>query len=90
MGSSEASGSAVLRAPIDARRAQDGRGRPFWAVTRHADVMAVELDKANFLNGPRQFLVTRADEQMLVEQTGETAVLGRAVKIATSSAIITT
>lgn len=46
--------------------------RPFWAVTRHADIMAVELDKRNFLNGPRQFLVTKADEQMLLEQTGDT------------------
>lgn len=44
--------------------------RPFWAVTRHADIMAVELNARNFLNDPRQFLVTRADEDMLFEQTG--------------------
>jgi cytochrome P450 len=44
--------------------------RPFWAVTRHADVMAVELNAKNFLNAPRQFLVTRADEEMLQAQTG--------------------
>jgi cytochrome P450 len=44
--------------------------RPFWAVTRHADIMAVELNAANFLNDPRQFLVTIADEDMLFEQTG--------------------
>jgi len=46
--------------------------RPFWAVTRHADIMAIELDAANFLNAPRQFLITRADEQMLFEATGST------------------
>jgi len=44
--------------------------RPFWAVTRHADIMAVELNAKNFLNDPRQFLVTAADEDMLFEQTG--------------------
>ena len=44
--------------------------RPFWAVTRHADIMAVELNSANFLNDPRQFLLTIADEEMLFEQTG--------------------
>lgn len=43
---------------------------PFWAVTRHADIMRVELDAANFLNEPRQFLVTIADQKMLEEQTG--------------------
>lgn len=44
--------------------------RPFWAVTRHADIMAVELNAANFLNDPRQFLVTAKDEELLFEQTG--------------------
>ncbi|MEH3102241.1 cytochrome P450, partial [Sphingomonas adhaesiva] len=46
------------------------RYRPFWAVTRHADIMAVEIDAKNFLNDPRQFLVTAADEDLLFEQTG--------------------
>jgi len=44
--------------------------RPFWAVTRHADVSRVELDAANFLNAPRQFLVTIDDERMLESNTG--------------------
>lgn len=44
--------------------------RPFWAITRHADVAAVELDATNFLNAPRQFLVTIDDERMLQETTG--------------------
>lgn len=44
--------------------------RPFWAVTRHADIMAVEINAKNFLNDPRQFLVTAKDEDLLFEQTG--------------------
>ncbi|MGJ3626742.1 hypothetical protein AB5I41_07510 [Sphingomonas sp. MMS24-JH45] len=44
--------------------------RPFWAVTRHADIMAVELNARNFLNDPRQFLVTANDKDALFEQTG--------------------
>jgi cytochrome P450 len=44
--------------------------RPFWAVTRHADIMAVEFNAKNFLNDPRQFLVSTKDEDMLFEQTG--------------------
>ena len=44
--------------------------RPFWAVTRHADLTAVELNTRNFRNEPRQFLVTRADEEMMQAQTG--------------------
>lgn len=44
--------------------------RPFWTVSRHADIMAIELDAQKFLNSPRQFLVTAADEDMLFEQTG--------------------
>jgi cytochrome P450 len=44
--------------------------RPFWAITRHADIMEVEFNPRNFLNDPRQFLVTKADEEMLFAQTG--------------------
>lgn len=46
--------------------------RPFWAVTRHADIMEVELNAKQFLNGPRQFLVTRSDEEKLEAETGST------------------
>lgn len=44
--------------------------RPFWVVSRHADIMAVELDSKNFINDPRQFLLARADEDLLFAQTG--------------------
>jgi cytochrome P450 len=38
--------------------------RPFWAITKHADIMAVERDNTLFTNSPRPVLMTReADEQ---------------------------
>jgi len=44
--------------------------RPFWTVSRHDDIMAIELNAKKFLNDPRQFLVSAADEDLLFEQTG--------------------
>lgn len=61
---------ASLRAHDPVHYCQPANFRPFWAITRHADIMRVELDAANFLNGPRQFLVTIDDENMLEAQTG--------------------
>ena len=63
---------AQLRRDDPVHWAEPSDFRPFWAVTRHADIMAVELNSANFLNGPRQFLLSTKDEQMLFEQTGST------------------
>jgi cytochrome P450 len=38
--------------------------RPFWAVTKHADIMAIERDNTLFTNSPRPVLMTEeADEQ---------------------------
>ncbi|AGB22497.1 cytochrome P450 [Mycobacterium sp. JS623] len=38
--------------------------RPFWAITKHADIMAIERDNALFTNSPRPVLLTEeADEQ---------------------------
>ncbi|MBX7430596.1 cytochrome P450 [Mycobacterium sp. Y57] len=36
--------------------------RPFWAITRHADIMAVERDNAVFTNSPRPVLTTAAGD----------------------------
>ncbi|HEX2214754.1 MAG TPA: cytochrome P450 [Mycobacterium sp.] len=37
---------------------------PFWAITKHADIMAIERDNTVFTNAPRPVLMTReADEQ---------------------------
>lgn len=61
---------AQLRANDPVHWTQPRDFRPFWAVTRHADIMAVESNPENFLNDPRQFLVTIKDEEMLFETTG--------------------
>lgn len=61
---------AALRQADPVHWTQPRDFRPFWAVTRHADIMAVESDSRTFLNDPRQFLVTIADEEMLFERTG--------------------
>jgi cytochrome P450 len=38
--------------------------KPFWAITKHADIMAIERDNAVFTNSPRPVLVTiEGDEQ---------------------------
>jgi cytochrome P450 len=38
--------------------------RPFWAITKHADIMAIERDNELFTNSPRPVLMTEeADEQ---------------------------
>jgi cytochrome P450 len=41
--------------------------RPFWALTRHADIMEVERDNEHFLSAPRPLLATEAAEQLAVE-----------------------
>jgi cytochrome P450 len=61
---------ASLRATDPVHWCESSRYRPFWAITRHADVTRIELDAKSFLNAPRQFLVTIDDEKMLQEQTG--------------------
>jgi cytochrome P450 len=42
--------------------------RPFWALTRHADVMEVERDNARFLSAPRPLLANEAAEQLAIEK----------------------
>jgi len=42
--------------------------RPFWAVTKHADIMAVERDNELFLSEPRPVLVTAAADDAAREQ----------------------
>jgi cytochrome P450 len=42
--------------------------RPFWAITRHADVMEIERDNARFLSAPRPLLATEAAEALAEER----------------------
>src|SRR6185295_7873244 len=38
--------------------------KPFWAITKHADIMAIERNNTLFTNSPRPVLMTaEADEQ---------------------------
>ncbi|MGE4304821.1 MAG: cytochrome P450 [Novosphingobium sp.] len=61
---------AMLREQDPVHWTQPADYRPFWTVSCHADIMAVEYDAKNFVNDPRQFLVTRKDEEMLLAQSG--------------------
>ncbi|MBJ7340462.1 cytochrome P450 [Mycolicibacterium sp.] len=42
--------------------------RPFWAITKHADIMDIERDNELFLSEPRPLLATAAADDMAKEQ----------------------
>src|SRR6185369_909000 len=42
--------------------------RPFWAITKHADIMAIERDNNLFLSEPRPLLATAAADDMAEAQ----------------------
>ncbi|MEY2424256.1 MAG: hypothetical protein QOI95_4323 [Acidimicrobiaceae bacterium] len=52
----------VLRREHPVARVESERYRPFWAVTRHADVLDIERDNEHFRNAPRPLLVPAAME----------------------------
>jgi cytochrome P450 len=53
-----------LRAHAPVSRVDVPSYRPFWAITKHADIMAIERDNTLFTNSPRPVLMTEeADEQ---------------------------
>ena len=53
-----------LRAHVPVSRVDVPSYRPFWAITKHADIMAIERDNTLFTNSPRPVLMTEeADEQ---------------------------
>ncbi|MCU1454774.1 MAG: cytochrome [Acidimicrobiales bacterium] len=53
----------VLRREHPVARVVSDRFRPFWAITRHADVLEVERDNEHFLNAPRPLLVPAEIEE---------------------------
>jgi len=59
----------VLRREHPVVRVESDRYRPFWAVTRHADVIDVERDHEHFRNAPRPLLAPAAVEA-LAEASG--------------------
>lgn len=42
--------------------------RPFWAITKHADIMAIERDNNLFISEPRPLLATAAADDMAQQQ----------------------
>lgn len=42
--------------------------RPFWAVTKHADIMAIERENNLFINEPRPLLATAAADDLAKQQ----------------------
>src|ERR1700722_14873321 len=50
----------LLRRQAPVHRVEADRYDPFWAVTRHADVMEIERNNALFINAPRPLLTTAA------------------------------
>jgi cytochrome P450 len=55
---------SYLRAHAPVARVDVPGYRPFWAITKHADIMAIERDNTLFTNSPRPVLMTEeADEQ---------------------------
>ena len=53
-----------LRAHVPVSRVDVPSYRPFWAITKHADIMAIERDNTLFTNSSRPVLMTEeADEQ---------------------------
>ena len=42
--------------------------RPFWAITKHADIMAIERDNELFVSGPRPVLMQAEREDLLKAQ----------------------
>src|SRR5260370_1268180 len=44
--------------------------RPFWLISKHADVRQIEASPNQFLNRPRSFLIPREQEEELIRLTG--------------------
>ncbi|MEZ0339998.1 cytochrome P450 [Mycobacterium sp. pV006] len=55
---------AHLRANAPACHVEVPKYRPFWAVTKHADIMAIERDNELWINEPRPMLIPAATEDL--------------------------
>ena len=53
--------------------------RPFWAVTRHADIMEVERQHQIFINEPRVTLVPREVEDQTTAALGKRTAMVRSL-----------
>ncbi|WP_025349535.1 cytochrome P450 [Nocardia nova] len=55
---------AELRAKAPVARVEVPDYKPFWAITKHADILAVERANQLFTNWPRPVLMTAASDEM--------------------------
>ncbi|MCA8903187.1 MAG: cytochrome P450 [Hyphomonas sp.] len=46
--------------------------RPFWSITKHADILEVERNSATFINSARTYLSPIAGEEWVKSMTGDT------------------
>lgn len=65
---------AALRREEPVRWTEPARYRPFWAVSKHADISEVQRQPALFLNGPRTQLNTIEAEDRIRAVTGRNQV----------------
>lgn len=57
-------GLAQLRATAPVSRVDVPEYAPFWAITKHADIMEIERANHVFTNAPRPVLVTRKNDEL--------------------------
>jgi cytochrome P450 len=57
-------GLAQLRADAPVAYVDAPGYRPFWAITRHADILAIERENDLFINAPRPVLMPAEQEQL--------------------------
>ena len=66
---------ASLRRDAPVRWTEPQRFRPFWTVSRHADIMEIERQSKRFLNGPRLNLMSRDMEERVKAHAGRTQII---------------
>ena len=59
---------SFLRATNPVARVDHPPYRPFWAITKHADIMAIERDNELFISEPRPLLMPAEQEDVLKAQ----------------------
>jgi cytochrome P450 len=70
----------TLRRDAPVALAEPSGYAPFWVVSRHADIKAVEMQAERFINAPRTFLMSLEEEKLLyaAQNEGRTS-MGRSV-----------